>query len=340
MCKRIDLALRLPAKHIPFCTPRNGKNTNKSFKQRYALIENETLHQQEKSIFLLLMLSLLWCTPNIALAALSRSLVLLSDIPDNFRFIFTSFISWRILRSIRLGRLRGYDYGTDKVQVFGGLICSAIYIAALLLIAGFTITRIVKPTPMDDTFSAVGAAFQFVLFIVMGWFWYKSKTLAREQCSPVMEMQWRANRADALYSLVCFVSLMLWLVLKKWSWAVYIDPIMALVFMFYAMASFIPTMVSGTNDMLDKTLQEELQLKIDRRLAENFNDYEGFHGVRSRRSGGRIFIEVSLSFAPERQIREVSRTVTKLCKGIQQEIPGSEVRIVLEPCLINESAPA
>ena len=294
-------------------------------------MDNDILYKQEKSVFIIMSLAILWCVPNMVLALLSGSLVLLSDIPDNFRFIFTNILSWRVLRSIRLGRLHGYDYGTDKLQIFAGVICSTAYIVALFLIVAFALIRMVKPASMDHTFTCVGAVFQFVLFLVMGWFWLKNKRLALKQYSPVMEMQWRINRADALSALVCFASLMLWLVLKEKSWAVYIDPLFALTFVFCAIVSFIPKLVAGVNDMLDRTLQEELQLKIDRRLAEHFHDYEGFHGVRSRRAGERVFIEVALSFAPERQVGEVSRTVSSLRDGIQHDVPGSEARIVFVP---------
>ncbi len=304
--------------------------------QVYGVMDEDLLYKQEKSVLLVLVLAVLWCVPNLVIAFMSGSLVLLSDIPENFRFIFTNTLGWRILRLIRLGRLRGYDYGTDKVQIFGGLICSMAYIVALFLLAGFAIVHLVKPAPLDVTFAAVGGIFQLVLFFVMGWLWIKNQALARKQYSPVMEVQWRTYRADAIFSLVCFVSLMLWLVLRKWPWAVYIDPLFALVFVCYAIASFIPTLVAGVNDMLDKTLQEELQLKIDQRLAEHFHGYEGFHGVRSRRAGGRVFIEIALSFDPETHVREISRTVASLCHSIQQDVPGSEVRIVLVPCSTHE----
>lgn len=300
------------------------------------MMDKEILRQQERSVFIVLTLAILWCAPNVAIALLSGSLVLLSDIPDNFRFIFTNLLAWRILRSIRLGSLQGFDYGTDKLQVFASLIASITYIAALLMLAGFTIIRIINPTEMDQEFTAIGASFQFLLFLVMGWFWLRNKALARQQYSPVMESQWRINRADALSSLVCFASLMLWLILKDQPWAVYIDPFFALLFICFAIASFIPTLMDGINEMLDKTLQEDLQIRIDRRLIEHFNNYEGFHGVRSRRAGGQVFIEVALSFDPDRQLGEVSQTVASLCHAIQQDVPGSEVRVVLVPCEILE----
>ena len=79
------------------------------------------------------------------------------------------------------------------------------------------------------------------------------------------------------------------LALREFAWAVYVDPLLALVFVSYAAASFVPLLVAAVNDILDKTLQEELQVQINRRLAEHFDGYAGFHGVRSRRAGGLTF---------------------------------------------------
>ncbi|MDD4538021.1 MAG: cation transporter [Kiritimatiellia bacterium] len=295
-------------------------------------MNKDIVYQQEKSVLVILVLAILWCVPNLLLAVKSGSLVLSSDIPDNFRFIITNILSWRVLRSIRQERLHGYDYGTDKLQVFAGVVCSATYIMSLILIAGFALIRMVKPATMDQSFTSVGAFFQFVVFLVMGWFWQKNKRLACKQHSPVMETQWRLNRADALSALVCCASLMVWLLLKERPWAIYLDPIFALLFVCFAIVSFTPKLVAEVNELLDRTLQDELQLKIDRRLAEHFHGYEDFHGVRSRRAGKRIFIEVALSFAPEQQVSEVSRTVASLRDGIQSDVPGSEARIVFVPC--------
>ena len=94
---------------------------------------------------------------------------------------------------------------------------------------------------------------------------------------------------------------------------------------------------SGLNDILDKTLQEDLQLMIDKRLIEFFHQFDNFHGVRSRRTGECTFIEIALSFAPEQRISEVSETITKLCASIEQDLANSEVRVVLVPCQSLES---
>ena len=295
-------------------------------------MSQDILQQQEKAIFWSLLLALVACIPAVAVALGSGSMLLLSDLPDYARSIFTNFVGWRVLRSIRLGRLHGFDYGTEKIQTLGGIVGSITYVAALLVLAGLSISRFVDPEPLDGNFAAIGAALQFAEFVIMGWLWRKTKMLAQQKHSGIMEMQWRANRADALAALAVFVAVTLTLSLREYAWSVYIDPLLALVFVSYATASFIPLLAAGVKEILDKTLQEDLQLPIDCRLAEFFDDYAGFHGVRSRRAGGKVLVEIALSFSPDQLVGDAARTATALCQGIQADIPDCEVRVVLMPC--------
>ena len=278
-------------------------------------MSQDILQQQEKAIFWSLLLALVACIPAVAVALGSGSMLLLSDLPDYARSIFTNFVGWRVLRSIRLGRLHGFDYGTEKIQTLGGIVGSITYVAALLVLAGLSISRFVDPEPLDGNFAAIGAALQFAEFVIMGWLWRKTKMLAQQKHSGIMEMQWRANRADALAALAVFVAVTLTLSLREYAWSVYIDPLLALVFVSYATASFIPLLAAGVNEILDKTLQEDLQLQIDRRLAEFFDDYAGFHGVRSRRAGGKVLVEIALSFSPDQLVGDAARTATALPPG-------------------------
>ena len=294
-------------------------------------MKQDILEQQEKTVFWGLVLALVACVPAIAVALLSGSMLLLSDLPDYARSIFTNFVGWRILRSIRLGQLQGFDYGTEKMQTLGGIAGSATYLVALLILAGLSIGRLVSPDPVDETFAGIGATLQFCEFVVMAWLWRRTKTLAGREHSDIMEMQWRANRADALAALVVCVAVMTTLALREYAWSVYLDPLLGLIFVTYAAASFIPLLVAGVNDILDKTLQENLQLQIDRRLAQHFDDYAAFHGVRSRRAGGKAFIEIALSFSPDQRVGEAARTADRLCREIEADIPGCEVRVVLMP---------
>ena len=297
----------------------------------------DILRRQERAILLNLGLAVLFCAPAVAVAVLSGSLLLFSDLLDHAQEFVTGIIGWNILRTIRTGRAQGFDYGTGKLQTLGGMAGSGIYVAALLSMAGMSLHRMVYPAMLDQTYTAAGALLQIAGFAVDSWLWKRHRRIAREAFSPVMETLWRANRADALSCLAVLLGLGLTLALGRFPWSVYLDPLCALGFVAYASASFLPVLTAGLHEILDKTLREDLQLRIDRRLAENYDGYAGFHGVRSRRSGGRVFIEIALSFPPEQSVGEAARTIERLRRGIESDIPGSEVRVSLRPI---ESDPA
>ncbi|MCG5501600.1 cation diffusion facilitator family transporter [Ectothiorhodospira lacustris] len=292
---------------------------------------SEPLRKQERAILLSFLLDLAGFLPTIVIAVFSGSILLMSDLLAYGRGLFTTFMGWQILRSIRLGRIQGYDYGTDKIQAFAGVIGSALYLGTLGLFAIWAIGRLFEPSEPNYTFILLGVLFQSIDGASSAWLWQRNKRMAQLEFSPVMEMQWRANRADALLSFAVVIGLSVTLLLRDLPWAVYLDPILALCFITYVGLSFLPILANGVNDLLDKTLQEDLQLRIDRRLAEHFDDFDAFHGVRSRRAGGRIFIEIALGFDSETTMEAAQNTVRQLCEKLERDIPGSEVRVVLMP---------
>jgi ferrous-iron efflux pump FieF len=293
--------------------------------------DSDILRKQEQAVLLSLLLAVSFFIPNLAVALLSGSVLLLSDILDYGRVIISSLLSWRILLAIRQGKTQQFDYGAGKLQTLGGMVGAILYVTTLLFMAGISVRHLLYPVELVQTFTILGALFQLGGFAVSGWLWMRKRRLARAAFSPVMEMQWRASRAGALSCLAIFLGLVLTLAMRRFSWSVYLDPLCALIFIIYAGVSFLPIMAEGINELLDKTLQEDLQLRIDRRLAENFNDYAEFHGVRSRRSGGRIFIEIALSFPNEQPVGKAVETVERLRQGIESDIPGSQVRVALLP---------
>jgi divalent metal cation (Fe/Co/Zn/Cd) transporter len=118
------------------------------------------------------------------------------------------------------------------------------------------------------------------------------------------------------------------LVFRDKPWSLYIDPIAALIgvgFLFYGAWS---VMSSSVSDLLDATLDETLQLVIMRSLVEHFDDYDRLHGVRTRRSGPRVYVEVFLEFSPELSMGEVMQRVGRLRQAIGSSMPGADISII------------
>ena len=143
-----------------------------------------------------------------------------------------------------------------------------------------------------------------------------------------MESQWRLFRAKAIADTVVFISLILSLSLSRYPWSHYIDPFASFIIAGFLLFSIYSVISDSVYDLLDKTLEESVQLIIINKLVAFFDEYKEIHGVRSRRSGNNIFIEIFLEFDGERKMADIQRVINEMKVNIQSSIKGSFVTIV------------
>ena len=84
---------------------------------------------------------------------------------------------------------------------------------------------------------------------------------------------------------------------------------------------------SSVFDLLDRTLSDSLQLIVLRSLASHFESYDAIHGVRSRRSGNNIYVELFLEFDPSWRMAEVQKHIDEIKADLESRIPGSQIAI-------------
>lgn len=292
-------------------------------------MEDGCTAEQKHAVELNLAIDVVTIVPVVAVALLSNSMLLITDILDYGKSLTINLTSWYILRRIVRGHTEEYDYGPGKLEVLGGLIAAFLMLAGLSVIAVFSIRRLFNPVVLHEGFTLVGVLMNIVGFVLNVWLWRRNHNIARRSRSPIMEAQWRTNRTDTLMNTAVVVALSLTLLLRTFPWSVYIDPVCSLAFIVVAASGFISMIRDSLGDLLDKTLDETAQLKIVKRLAENYEGYESFHGVRSRRSGRRIFVDLLLGFHPDKTVGEVMDAVERLRDGVGRDIPGSVVNVVL-----------
>jgi cation diffusion facilitator family transporter len=285
---------------------------------------------QLRSVQLNLIIDLVTLVPVVAVALLSQSMLLFTDIFDYVKGVTASLIAWHILRRIVRGDVVEYDYGPGKMEALGGLLASLVILGCLLGTAVMAVQRILQPKELSAGFTMLGALVQAVGIGLNGWLWRRNARLAELSRSPLLEAQWRTNRADVISNIGVLVALALTLILRPLAWAIYIDPICALIFIIYASGAFIALLRRSLDDLLDKKLDEELQLKILGHLIDHYEGYETLHGVQSRRSGSTLFVDIGLGFHPDKTVGEVIDAVEQLRLDLTSAIPGIEVNIVLK----------
>lgn len=292
-------------------------------------VAHSDLISQKRIVKISFFIDLLIVIPVIIIAVLSNSLVLASDVFGYFFTLSASSISLIVLNKCIRNERGKYDFGMGKLESLSALVTSTFMILMLFLLAYLSVIRIVDTVELNVKYVLAGIFIQALGFVINIYIWVQSKKLSRKGASPIMEAQWRVNRANAYSNVFVILSLSLALIFNNSNWANYIDPVSAMLLIAFTGKSFIELIKSSLSDLLDHTLDEVLQLKIFNLLAELEEGYERFYDVRSRKSGSKTFIDISLGFDPVRKIGDALDIARRLKEKLEVEIPGCEVNVLI-----------
>jgi len=243
--------------------------------------------------------------------------------------MLATFFALLVIRRMKAGGKFTYDYGMGKFETLTRLITGGVMGISLCILVLFTVHRLLYPEPFAMTAVLIGIPLMLFATVIDYHHWQKYHLRAREDPSPIMEAQWRLRRAKTFSNLLIFFALTISVLFEHNSWAHYIDPIVSFIIIGFLLFAGYREFSSSLPDLFDKTLDEELQIVILRNLASSFDQYHEFHGVRSRRSGSRIYIEIFLGFDPEQKMGDVQVFAASLKRSLEAEIAGSVVSVVL-----------
>ena len=196
-----------------------------------------------------------------------------------------------------------------------------MFISLYILII-FAVRRLLVPEHFDMDAAFIGIPLMVLAGIADSYHWQKNYRRAQKNPTPIMEAQWRLRRAKTFSDVLILLALVLSVLLVRYSWAEYIDPAFSFIVIGFLLLAGYREISSSLPDLFDQTLEEELQLVILHELSSSFHRYHDFHGVRSRRSGSTIYIEIFLGFDPEQRMREVQEFTDSLKGSLEARIPG------------------
>ncbi len=305
-------------------------NAKKSVIEKVLGSKTNPYQQKERSIFVAFVFGAGALVPSIVVMILSNSITLQSNVLRNGSETLAIFFSWLTIRKAAKGTTDTYNYGYGKLENLASLVIAAVMITSLAIIFFNAIARFQDPVAIGGLGRGIGIGVLFagVAGSANAWCWLRARRLSQKEVSPIMESQWRLFRARTMANLCVVSSLVLSVALKEYFWAVYIDPIGSIVLSGFLFFSAYGVISMSVYDLLDRTLEESLQLVILRELASYFDQYVAFHGIRSRRSGGNIYVEVFLEFDGKKRMAEVQEVIDTMKTRLEQKIPDSKVAIV------------
>ena len=265
----------------------------------------------------------------VTLAALlaSRSSVILADFFKTLLEFAAVALAFYTVRRVRRGADERYHYGVGKLEHLSSLGIGLLMVVCLAVISANAIRNLLHPSHIEGVGVWISLATQAVYAAINGTLFFRTRRIARTEASPLMASQARLLLSRAVGNGFILAALAGSLLFRGQPWALFIDPVASLVIAGFILLSAIGIFQSSTQDLLDRALEEESQLVIMRELVRFFDDYEQVHGIRTRRAGSQVFIELFMEFDPAKRMAEVQETIDRLSARIETAIPGSQVSV-------------
>jgi ferrous-iron efflux pump FieF len=282
---------------------------------------------KQRSILFGLAFGIIGLFPAIAIVITANSLTVLSDLLRNVGLVFAMLFSWITVRKVAQGKNFVYNYGYAKMENLSSMVVAGVMIISITIIVFQIIGRFQHPVTMNNVGVGTGMVFSALAAIANGWLWWQSWRTAKREPSQVMESVWRLSQIKMISTICVFLSLTLSFAFKNYSWVVYIDPAGSVVLLGFLVFTTYSVISSSVFDLLDRALDESMQLTVLRELAQYFDSYIAIHGVRSRRAGNNVYIELFLEFDPEQKTAVTQQVIDDMKSTLENKIPASHVMI-------------
>jgi len=283
---------------------------------------------KEKTVFHSLIIATLIWIPNIIAVLLSGSVTMLADVVKDGNELLATFLAWGVLRKLSKGPIGSYDYGLGRFETVTGLITGIAMFISLALVFYSGIDRILNPQQILPEGTFLGIMLYVISLSATTRQWMKSRQVARTESSPIMESQWRLFRIKAISDGLVLTTLVTSLVFHEYWWSMLFDPVSSVIIGILLFLSGYHIISSSFQDLLDKTIDESLHFLILQDLADFFDEYIALHGVKSRISGSRVYVEIFLEFDENRRMGEIQDVIDRMKESIEQKIEKSTISIV------------
>lgn len=265
----------------------------------------------------------------IVVAVLSNSMAMYATAAKSIISIITAFISWISLKLSGRQENDAYNYGLGKLESLSSIVKASALLISFAIIIYTSIGRLYLPVAMGGhgAYIAMGFSLFFTLGNAYRWFRLR-KCLTADERSPVLVSQYQATNASIIVNAGSFLAIALSLCLAGYPWAGYIDPVVSILLSGFILLNAYLIMSNSMGDLLDRSADESIQLIIMGALAEFFDEYTQVLGIRSRKSGGTIFIEIVLEFESGRTLGDIQAVIDRMQRSLEGKISNSRITII------------
>jgi cation diffusion facilitator family transporter len=255
------------------------------------------------------------------------SLAVLSSAIDSLLDILMSVVNYLGIRQAEQPADSSHPFGHGKFETVATLVQSLVIAGSGGWLIFESIRRLLQGTAM--THLGGGMA---VLLLSAAVSWVLTRFLQR----VARETDSSALRADSLhFAMDVYTNLAL--VVGLGAVALFdlpwLDPVLSLLVALYIIYKAIRLVRHSLRDVLDEQLPETIRAEVEALIRAHHDHLLDFHNLRTRRAGSQKIMDFHLTVCKHLTVEEAHSIADHLEKRIQQEIPGADVTIHIEPCL-------
>jgi len=228
---------------------------------------------------------------------------------------------------------RGHPFGHGKAENLSGAIEALLIFAAAGWIIYESILKLIHPRHIDAPAWGFG-----IMLVSSAVNWIVSQrlfTIGRKTESIALEADAWHLRTDVWTSVGVMAGLgLIWfgdyfLPDTNLNW---VDPVAALLVAVMILKAAYDLTLKSVRDLLDAGLEPEEEQRLRALIASHGEQIRGFHNLRTRKSGGKRFIEFHIMVNPAMSVNRSHQLTEELAVKIREIMPDSLINIHVEPC--------
>lgn len=262
-------------------------------------------------------------------AIFANTMLLFVDLMDSLGNVLRAAMVTILSRKLSKDLRYEYNYGVGKIEAIASLFCNGLVFCGLLMTIGMSVYALVFPEkPSDTVIAVVGLKVINVGFDTT--FFVEQRKILRTHRSAISEANYAAALAALLFDSVTLVSLLIIWLLRNNPIGVYISPAISIFIAVYLVVGCMRRTKAALEDLSDKTLPEEMQMKILRILTRFYDSYAQLHSINSHKYGEYIKIDLHLSFEKNTSFEEIVSLKTQMQEDFDGLFGNCIVNIIVE----------
>ena len=253
---------------------------------------------------------------------ISNSVALLSDAMESIINIVASIMLLAALTISARSEDENHKYGHQKAENISALVEGILIIIAAVLIVEATVGRLFNPVGFED--------------INLGMIVSLCATCLNGILATIMFREAKKNRSMALEGdakhlfsdVMSSVGVVIGLFVASVTGLFIIDPLIALFVAAILVKMGVDVLRKTSKDLMDSNCVEAEKAIIA--VLEKTKGYLEYHGLKTRRSGNKVFMEVHLCLDGEVSVKEAHELTDKIENELELVVPGIKSIIHIE----------